>query len=46
MIDGGTPYIPKSLWRYFVKEIAGLDRIQTIEDLRMYVDVNLESLSH
>ncbi len=33
--------IPKSLWTYYLKEVAGLDRISSVEDLESYVNVEV-----
>ncbi len=41
MLDGGGAMIPKALWPYYVKEIAGLDRINLLADLERYMDVDL-----
>lgn len=44
MKDGGEAMIPKALWPYYAKEIAGLDRLNSIEDLERYVVVELMRL--
>ncbi len=37
MISGGLARTPKVLWPYYVKEIAGLDRINTQDDLMRFL---------
>lgn len=37
MKDYGTPYVLKALWPYYVKEIAGQDRLTSPEDLNRYL---------
>lgn len=44
MADHAWPFIPKRLWPYYVKEIAGLERISAIQHIENYVDVNLHPL--
>ena len=42
MVEAGVPFIPKALWPYYVKEIAGLDSIQSPQDLESYMSLSLE----
>jgi hypothetical protein len=44
-----SPYqemIPKELWPYYVKEIAGLDRMETWEDLKTYTDIEITPVKY
>lgn len=38
----GAPSVSKRIWPYYVKEVAGLDRVRRIEDIENYLDVWLE----
>lgn len=38
MVDGGQANTPKVLWPYYVREVAGLDRISSLEDLINFLD--------
>lgn len=44
MADRAWPFIPKTLWPYYVKEIAGLERISVLQDLENYVDVDVHPI--
>ncbi len=41
MKDYAEPFTAKALWPYYIKEIAGQDRITSLADLRRYVEVTL-----
>jgi hypothetical protein len=42
MSELGWYRVPKLLWPYYVKEIAGIDRIITWEDILPYTYVRIE----
>jgi hypothetical protein len=35
--------MPKILWPYYIKEIAGIDRIENIEDVKQYAELSLST---
>lgn len=45
MSELGWMQVPKLLWPYYVKEIAGLDRINSWEDIRPYTSISVEPVS-
>lgn len=38
MVNGGQPNTLKILWPYYVREVAGLDRINCLEDLENFLN--------
>jgi hypothetical protein len=42
MSELGWYRVPKTLWPYYVKEIAGIDRIVEWEDIEPYANITLE----
>lgn len=41
---GHLSSIPKSVWPYYVREVAGLDRVNDVTDIQRYVPVSLEAI--
>lgn len=37
MVDGGRAIIPNVLWPYYVREVAGLERINSLDDLQNFL---------
>lgn len=42
MSEVGWYMVPKILWPYYVKEIAGIDRIISWEDIKTYTNISIE----
>lgn len=44
MKDGGKAQIARSLWPYYIREVAGLDRLNSLEDLLAYAEIDIRPL--